>query len=289
MRTIDKNGDGRIDKDEFVGHFEKVLPKERVEFDRVIAQFMEAARHCSRDEDGAGTAHAGSKGPRTPNKQRHSAVDEQLKESLSAQKAAKMARQSNSEDREEKMLSAMRRAALSAVFEELDLDSSGYIEPSELMVLGTARQSMGQKARVWTEEKNLNLVRRMDKNGDGQIEKEEFIGHFEKALPRGQVEFERVIAQFMEAARHCARASKLANEEDVWRKNRTRRSSIGSNTSSTSDTLYAGPGYRRDAWEMAQRKEAKEQAEIESLRQEMKKEILLQKQGGASSGPPELK
>merc|ERR1712072_609412 len=63
-----------------------------------------------------------------------------------------------------------RQQELRKIFRQFDLDDSGEIESAELMALGTARRSLGQKQGEWTEEKNARLVQNMDASGDGMID-----------------------------------------------------------------------------------------------------------------------
>ena len=67
-----------------------------------------------------------------------------------------------------------------------DFDGSGFIEANELMKVGQARREKGHKNSAWTKEKNAALVRAIDLNGDGKIAVEEFIRHFNSALPSGK-------------------------------------------------------------------------------------------------------
>ena len=63
-----------------------------------------------------------------------------------------------------------RKAELAKVFGTFDMDGSGTVEAKELMVLGTARQTLGHKKRVWTEERNARMIANMDKGSkDGKI------------------------------------------------------------------------------------------------------------------------
>merc|ERR1719272_1258361 len=96
-----------------------------------------------------------------------------------------------------------RVSALLKGFSEFDLDQSGMIESLELLELGKARRSLGQKENSWTEDKNTRLVRRMDENHDGVISASEFSDCFEQALPMDMKEFDAVIVQFMAVARAC--------------------------------------------------------------------------------------
>lgn len=96
-----------------------------------------------------------------------------------------------------------RRRLLSKVFLKFDLDNSGAVDSRELKKLGTTRRTLGHKESVWRESRNLKLLRKIDANHDGQIDKEEFVAHFNEALPAGEADFATIIAQFMDAAAHC--------------------------------------------------------------------------------------
>lgn len=106
-----------------------------------------------------------------------------------------------------------RHMQLVSVFREFDLDETGYVEPAELLQLGKARRSLGQKSGKWTEEKNARLIEKMDKSGDGQICESEFVEHFDLALSQDSSEFDLTIQQFMEVARECAKQKKLARDQ----------------------------------------------------------------------------
>jgi len=45
----------------------------------------------------------------------------------------------------------------------------------ELMVLGTARQQLGQKKRHWSQAKNEAMLANMDTDNNGLVEKDEFV------------------------------------------------------------------------------------------------------------------
>ena len=72
-----------------------------------------------------------------------------------------------------------RAQRLEEVFNAFDLDSNGTISRGELLRLGSARRRLGQRSGEWNEEKNSALVAKMDKNGDGRIDRDEFVRHFE--------------------------------------------------------------------------------------------------------------
>ena len=66
-------------------------------------------------------------------------------------------------------VASQREQALRTVFTKFDLDSSGVIEAKELLALGKARRTLGQKSRLWSEDKNDALVQKLDFNGDGKV------------------------------------------------------------------------------------------------------------------------
>ena len=75
-----------------------------------------------------------------------------------------------------------RAALLREVFGVFDIDGSGSVDAQELRCLGRARKTLGQKERVWSEEKNHGMLGAMDKNHDGTVEEMEFLRYFGKAL-----------------------------------------------------------------------------------------------------------
>ena len=101
----------------------------------------------------------------------------------------------------QKTAESPRQAALKQVFAAFDLDGEGSVESHELMTLGEARQRGGQKARKWTAEKNAAMLRKLDTNGDGVIDMEEFVQYFDKSLPKAKLEFDETIEEFMHAAK----------------------------------------------------------------------------------------
>jgi len=96
-----------------------------------------------------------------------------------------------------------RQSQLVKVFAEFDLDDSGEIESKELLALGQARRSLGQKGGVWDESKNAKLVKNMDSSGDGLVDEKEFARYFDSKLPADAEEFSAIMEQFMEVARAC--------------------------------------------------------------------------------------
>jgi len=99
-------------------------------------------------------------------------------------------------------LKIFKEFVLSLVFKEFDHDDNGNISSTELLKLGQARRSTGQKAGVWTDEQNRNLIAKMDANGDGVIDQSEFVRHFSSSLPKETQGFQTIVQQFMDIARH---------------------------------------------------------------------------------------
>ena len=84
---------------------------------------------------------------------------------------------------------------------QFDLDGGGEIEIDELRKLGTARRTLGQKSSPWTAEKNAAYLKKMDKDGNGSVDEEEFVRWFKDALPFDPASFDEVIQQFLEVAK----------------------------------------------------------------------------------------
>ena len=104
-----------------------------------------------------------------------------------------------------------REARLAQVFDAFDLDGLGVIEVEELLVLGINRKVLGQKERVWTAEKNAKLMQRMDHDTNGQVEEDEFVGHFMEELRLESDErFVEVMEEFMECA--CVSTTKARSD-----------------------------------------------------------------------------
>ena len=86
---------------------------------------------------------------------------------------------------------------------------------TELFELGVARRHLKHRQVTWTEDMNTKLVKKIDSNKDGKIEKSEFVAHFSASLPTDREQFEEVIEQFMEVADFVAEreAGKLKQAE----------------------------------------------------------------------------
>ena len=108
-------------------------------------------------------------------------------------------------EREQENWSRTRRNRLIQVFRQFDLDQSGFIAPSELLKLGKARRSLGQKGGSWTREKNDALIAKMDLNRDGLISEYEFARHFMSAFEAylDPEVFNSTCADLMEVASAC--------------------------------------------------------------------------------------
>ena len=110
-------------------------------------------------------------------------------------------------NRREKLLQEVHRA--------FDCDQSGHIEAPEMLLLGKMRRKLGHKQGEWTQEMNDRLVTKMDSGGDGKIAEGEFVAHFDKTLPSDMIEFETIVAQFMEVARQFARGKHSTRSESL--------------------------------------------------------------------------
>ena len=79
-----------------------------------------------------------------------------------------------------------REQALKAMFRKLDLDRSGVLTKSELMIMSQARRFLGLTGDGkfptpegdWDDEKNERLLSKMDTNRDGVVDEAEFLDYF---------------------------------------------------------------------------------------------------------------
>ena len=94
------------------------------------------------------------------------------------------------------MCGQVRLQVLKHVFAAFDVDGNGYVECDELMLLGAARQKLGHKQRDWTEAKNKELLRTLDKNLDGRIEEVEFVRGFGFKVPQDVDGFMHLATEF---------------------------------------------------------------------------------------------
>ena len=75
---------------------------------------------------------------------------------------------------------ASRQQQLQSLFQEMDLDNSGNIDAAELSEVAQMRRALHQKSgdKAWTAALNNRLMEVIDSDGDGQINKFEFIDHY---------------------------------------------------------------------------------------------------------------
>jgi len=189
IARMDKDGDGEVEEGEFVTFFNSTLSPERPEFDQTMEQFMTVAQAVARAKRDGGTWISPDSAPTSP-----------AGSPVSSPRSPRLARGDEYEQH--------RTQSLAALFDEFDLDSSGAITKEELQKLGEARRSLGQKKGAWTEEQNARLVAKIDQDGNGLIEKEEFVTHFNRALARERFEFDNTMVQFMQVAKLSRRAKR---------------------------------------------------------------------------------
>merc|ERR1711988_1507864 len=91
-----------------------------------------------------------------------------------------------------------RRIRLTALFRAFDYDSSSAIDPQEFLAIGKAFRGED----VWTEEMNAKALARVDKDGGGSIDVNEFVEFFEKNIPADRTDdrFNNLMDRYMEAA-----------------------------------------------------------------------------------------
>jgi len=99
-------------------------------------------------------------------------------------------------------LNTERKLQLTALFRAFDYDSSASIEPQEFLAIGKAVKAASAKGGEWTEEMNAKALARVDSDGGGSIDVDEFCGFFEKNMPknRTQEQFNNLMTRYMAAA-----------------------------------------------------------------------------------------
>merc|ERR1711865_1268040 len=173
VANLDTNGDGKIGPKEFAKYFERILPENATEFAKTMREFLAVAADIK-----AEPSLKPSPSPRSNRTQ-------------PSPRSAPAASQPSEQQR---------LAELKEVHTAMDVDSSGYIEAPELMLLGIARRTLGQKEGEWTKEMNQRMVDRMDINLDGKIGPKEFAKYFERVLPIDAADFAKTMKQFLAVA-----------------------------------------------------------------------------------------
>jgi len=198
VKKMDTDGDGTIECNEFVAFFNKSLPMDFDSFTEIMSQFMEVATECGykkrekKRREAEVAAGGDIKSRDAAFKAREDAMKVRSEVSPPQERArAPQASPTKSVDRE---------ALLGRVFDEFDLDGAGTIEANELLLLGKARRKLGQKSGEWTPEQNKRMMAKLDKDGDGECDRSEFVKYFGSALPYDPAAFKEAIGQFMEVA-----------------------------------------------------------------------------------------
>ena len=73
-----------------------------------------------------------------------------------------------------------RQQQLQNLFQEMDLDDSGFMEADEVNELAQMRRALHHKEgdKTWTDDMNNRLLKKIDTNRDGQINQDEFTDHY---------------------------------------------------------------------------------------------------------------
>ena len=186
---------GNVTMERFVSYFDDSLPVDAKEFDINIKNFLECGRSLRVKKQ-----EAVIKRTETSKVLQDSSSQSRCSPSPSSQKEVIRSTGPGS-DEVSRLSAANRMKVLRNVFEAFDLDNSGVIEPAELLALGEKRRELGQKSGVWSREKNRALVNRMDKDGNGKIDSNEFVTHFLEAMrPMADDVFLEVTSDFMMCA-----------------------------------------------------------------------------------------
>jgi len=116
-----------------------------------------------------------------------------------------------------------REEELRLLFRVVDIDGSGAVEIEELESLGHLRMKEDHLERFWDAEKTKTLLTRMDTNGDGVIQEDEFVPFFYEALgvlsdqqfDELMVDFKEHVKQKQEEAVEAAREEAPQGGEEV--------------------------------------------------------------------------
>ena len=102
--------------------------------------------------------------------------------------------------------SSIREQQLSELFGLFDLDGSGVVEVAELLLL--AKEKRVGSELVWTEQKNQQLMYRIDTDGSGGLDLPEFTTYFMDQWHGGmfklsQLQFDETIVRFTDIGTTC--------------------------------------------------------------------------------------
>ena len=114
-----------------------------------------------------------------------------------------------------------RQGALREVYQAFDLDSNGGVGGPELMNLGKARNTLGQRERKWTEPMNNKLMQRIGTDRNGNTSEVGFVYYFNETLSKDPETFEQEINDFMECADECRRNARPLGAPRVERQSRS--------------------------------------------------------------------
>jgi len=104
---------------------------------------------------------------------------------------------------------------LKKVFKIFSLNGEKKVGPKEIMILGQSMLKFKQKPEIWSKEQNDLLLRTIGIDENGNILEENFINHFNNAMPQDPDEFLKNINQFIE----CASVIKNTEQNIVKNKN----------------------------------------------------------------------
>eukprot|EP00658_Telonema_sp_P-2_P080992 TRINITY_DN8177_c0_g2_i1.p1 TRINITY_DN8177_c0_g2~~TRINITY_DN8177_c0_g2_i1.p1 ORF type:complete len:502 (+),score=139.24 TRINITY_DN8177_c0_g2_i1:225-1730(+) len=199
LNKLDIDRDGRVSLEEFVEYFGEHLPYDEATFNEVVADFMEVARFVRMRQKA-----------KVEEEKRQIAAEQEAEQrraaDMAAQEEARRKTQMEVEAARAAKFEQERQESLRAVFKEFDLDGSGTVTVEELLELGTARRTTGQRGGTWGPEQNQRLVDALDTDGDGTVSATEFVRHFNKVLPQDHDGFRGVVKDFLEVARVVRRS-----------------------------------------------------------------------------------
>jgi len=113
-----------------------------------------------------------------------------------------------------------RQQQLRTLFEAMDLDNSGCIDADELSELAQMRRDLYHESsgNTWTTDMNNRLLKIIDTDGDGQIDKDEFCAHYIRIFKaKDDSQFSTWLNQFKEVSQQL----QTRKERGALRRTRT--------------------------------------------------------------------
>jgi len=139
-------------------------------------------------------------------------------------------------------VSGMRKDSLLSTFDLFDLDASGEIDQAEFLEIGEALHPTGP---AWTESKSAEAFAVLDRDGDGKIDRLEFVIFYAEAFEKASdAQFEAGVARFERVAR-TVRQNRAAAAIQGGLQGATSRRGVADAQNQDAATIAAGLAAKR--------------------------------------------